>query len=335
MLALKTARDLNWGELKFIENPMNAIRTIESNNGSGFNCEPIINAKEYNLPDNSTRRMDPYSEIRRKLENGHVFLVNTGTITPLLTELKITDKQATKCTIRQGQTPMFMNAVDAMLRCVPVPHITGVVRQEPAEAKTDKQEVPKKEREKHIILLNLEGQNDRPLPIKHNITLVVENTSQGLFPVRQLKEVIYDSFSRVFTSEKSDQFKIYAITDSMLDVKKDLNENKNLVASESNNRIAALEETGTETRSDGVILHHVKYLVPNNFIEIELLDEDDVPEAGAKFQILNETGKILFNSKLDENGYAIVEGIDVSDATVFFPSVEESAIYDKAQGDKA
>jgi hypothetical protein len=314
---------------------MVAKTTVERNNGNSVNGEPIHNANNYNLPDAFTRSFDPYSDIHYKLENGHVFLVNTSTTNPLLKNLKISDKQTTQCTIMPGQTLMFKNAVNAMLSYVRVPHITGVVRQEPAQGNADKQPEQKIEREKRVILLDLTGQNDRPLPIKHNITLFVENTTQGSSAVRQLNDVIYNPFSRVFTTEKGDGLKVYAIPDSLLDVKKDLNENKNLSQSESAGLISALEETGQETRADGAILHHMKYEVPNNYIEIELLDEDDQPEAGAKFQILNETGKILFNSKLDDNGYAIVEGIDVSDATVFFPGVEESAIYDKAQGEKA
>ena len=326
MLALKTASQLTWGELQFIENPISAKRTIQTNNGSAFNSEPIRNGKDYNLPDAFTQRMDPYSEVNRKLEDGHVFLVNTGTISPLLKNLKITEQQTTQCDIMPGQTLMCVSMVNAMLRQVRVPHITGVIREEPAEGKTDKQEEQKKEREKHIILLNLEGQNDRPLPIKHNITLVVENTSQSHLAVRQLKEVIYDGFSRVFSSEKGDQFKVYAISDSMLDVRKDLNDNKNLNQSESSGLIAALEETGTETRSDGVILHHVTYKVPNNFIEIELLDEDDQPEAGEAYLVLNKDGKQLAKGNLDENGYAQVERIEVDEVRLIFPNFDQDFV---------
>ena len=75
--------------------------------------------------------------------------------------------------------------------------------------------------------------------------------------------------------------------------------------------------------------------MPNNYIEIELLDEDDVPEVGAKFQLLNKDNKIIHNGSLDDCGQAIVEGIDINDLIVFFPNVEESAIYDKAQGDQS
>jgi hypothetical protein len=261
MLSLKTAHELNWGELQYIENPMMAKSTIERNNGNSVNDEPIHNANNYNLPDAFTRSINPYSEIHHKLENGHVFLVNTSTINPLLKNLKITDKQTTQCTIMPGQTLMFKNSVNAMLCYVRVPHITGVLRQEPAQGNADKQPDQKIEREKHVILLDLAGQNDRPLPIKHNIILLVENTTQGNSAVRQLNDVIYNPFSRVFTTEQGDGLKVYAIPDSLIDVKKDLNKNKNLSQSESAGLIAALQETGQETRADGAILHHMKYEV--------------------------------------------------------------------------
>ncbi len=335
MLTLKTSDQLNGFELTHIENPIMAIRTIESNNNQYANSEPIGNARDYNLPDAFTRVYDPYSAIERQLENGEVFLVNTEALSPVFSNIRLSEKRTTLCDIDPHQTLMFLSAADAMLRDVRPPEVWEVVRQAPAPDNADKPPVQKIEREKHVILLNLTGQKDRPLPIKHNITLVVENSSQGNFPVRQLKEVIYDSFSRVFTSEQGDEFKVYAISDNMLGVKEDFNKNKNLEQSESAGLIKPLQETGQETRADGVILHHVKYEVPNNYIEIELLDEGNKPEAGAKYQILNESGKIMFHGNLDENGYAIVEGIDINDAVVFFPGIEKEAVYDKAQGDKA
>jgi hypothetical protein len=155
---------------------------------------------------------------------------------------------------------------------------------------------------------------------------VVENTTQSSLPVRQLKEVIYDSFSRVFTAEQGDSFKVFAVSDNMLDVRKDLNENKTLAASEANGLIAALQETGVETRADGVILHHVKYPVPNNFIEIELLDEDDVPESGETYIIFDKSGKQLAKGELDEFGFAQVENIKIDEVRVVFPSFDQDFV---------
>ena len=108
----------------------------------------------------------------------------------------------------------------------------------------------------------------------------------------------------------------------MLEVKKDLNDNKNLSNSESNGLITALEETGQETRDDGAILHHMKYVVPNYFVEIKLFDEDGEPEAQEKYQIKDLNGKILKSGKLDDDGYAYIEGLEQSDVNICFPSIK-------------
>ncbi len=335
MLILKKGHELHWGDLEYIESPLMAKRTVQSNHGSNIGGEMVQNAAEHGLPNNRSKAFEPFGAINDKLDNGQVFFINTRTQMPVISRLEINPDGTAKWTLNNGPNDMFLNSLGAALHRVQVPKQYGVLRDEPAAPANNQAAAQKAVREKHIFLLDLEGQNDRPLPPKHNITLVVENTTQASLPVRQLKEVIYDSFSRVFTAEQGDSFKAYAITDNMLDVRKDLNENKTLAASEANGLIAALTETGTETRSDGAILHHVKYPVPNNYIEIELLDEDDVPEAGAKYQIKNVTGKIIAHGNLDDNGFAMVEGIDENNIEVFFPGVEEGAVYDKAIGDKA
>ncbi|MFY0642793.1 MAG: hypothetical protein JXR16_17210, partial [Bermanella sp.] len=219
----------------------------------------------------------------------------------------------------------FQSAFRSALRHIPVPKPMGVLRDEPKPAQA-KQEQTKVEREKHVILLNLEGQNDRPLPLKHNITLYVENTTQGTTAARQLSEVIYNPYSKVFSTEKGDGLKVYAIPDSLLEVRKDLNKNKNLADSESKDLIKALTETGQETRADGAILHHFTYPIANNYIEIELLDEDDEPVAGAKYIIFDALGKQVGKGNLDQNGYAQAEHFTSDQCTVIFPEYDHSAV---------
>lgn len=334
MLALKYSHQLSWGELKFIEDPMHAIRTVESEHGRRIGGKSIENAHLHDLPNGDDRRFDPYRFLKTKLERGDVFLVNRSTLVPAVTSLDIDADGNPEYTLRNSTSQYFNSAFRSALRHIPVPKPMGVLRDEPKPAQA-KQEQAKVEREKHVILLNLEGQNDRPLPLKHNITLYVENTTQGSTAARQLSEVIYNPYSKVFSTEKGDGLKVYAIPDSLLEVRKDLNKNKNLADSESKGLIKALTETGQETRADGAILHHFTYPIANNYIEIELLDEDDEPEAGVQYNILNKLGQTIAKGHLDENGYAIVEGIDVDDAEVYFLGVEEGAIYDKAQGDQA
>jgi hypothetical protein len=334
MLALKTGHQLNWGDLQYIENPMIAKLTLKSNHGARIGGEPIHNAIEHNLPDHTTRAFDAYGEINRKLDQGQVFLVNSSTNNPLFTELKITKENTAKWAIQHSQTAFLENAVDAFMRHITVPQVHGVLRQEAKEQKAEAEET-KIEREKHVILLNLEGQNDRPLPLKHNITLFVENTTQGLTAARQLREVIYNPISKVFFTEQGDQLKVYAIPDSRLDILKDLKANKNLADSESKGLISALEETGQETRDDGAILHHVKYPVPNNYSEIELVDEDGHPVPDAPYRILDVNGKVISRGHLDENGYAIVGNIETNNIEIFFPNVDQGAVYEKEQGEQA
>ncbi len=262
MLTLKKGHELNWFDLQYIESPLMAKRTVQSNHGSNIGGETIHNAAEHGLPNNRSKAFEPFGAINDKLESGQVFFINNSTQMPVISRLEINPDGTAKWELNNGPNAMFLNSLDAALHRVQVPKQYGVLRDEPAAPASNQPAAQKTVREKHIFLLDLEGQNDRPLPPKHNITLVVENTTQASLPVRQLKEVIYDSFSRVFTAEQGDSFKAYAITDNMLDVRKDLNENKTLAASEANGLIAALTETGIETRSDGVILHHVKYVVP-------------------------------------------------------------------------
>jgi len=218
------------------------------------------------LPVQRDTRFDAYGPIERQLNHGEAYLIHHNTISPLLQTLSINEQQQAQWTFRGYVGDMFRNAFMMAMHGVRLPTPMGVLRQEPSAEKTEQERV-KQEREKHVILLNLEGQNDRPLPLKHNITLYVENITQGSTAVRQLNDVIYNPFSRVFSTEKGDKLKVYAIPDSLLEARKDLNDNKSLALSESKGLINALEETGQETRQDGAILHHMKYVVPTTHIE--------------------------------------------------------------------
>ena len=72
-----------------------------------------------------------------------------------------------------------------------------------------------------------------------------------------------------------------------------------------------------------MILHNIKYPVPNNYIEIELLDEDDQPEAGEAYIVLDKDGKRISKGNLDENGFAQIEGIEADEVRVVFPNFDQ------------
>jgi hypothetical protein len=240
-----------------------AKRTVQSNHGAHFGGEIIHNGNEHGLPDNRSTVFEPYGAINNKLDNGQVFLINHSTQMPVIAKLEITANNTAKWKLNQGQNLMFLNALDAALNRVQVPKPYGVVRDEPVKDKESKPDENKKEiLEEHVFIYNVKPAEDDELPEKHNVVMVVMNTSQTTIPVKQQKDVIEDAFTRKFKAKQGDEFKVYAIASHLNDVKRELNFNRNLIKSEDKNNISALKETHKETRSsDGAILHHVDYVV--------------------------------------------------------------------------
>lgn len=180
--------------------------------------------------------------------------------------------------------------------------------------------------EKHMFVLDVQAAQDSTLPEKASITLVAFNTSQDTRPVQQANDVIWDKESRIFRAKPGDAFEVYAINERMKVVKQDLLDNKNLSASVANNLITALQETSTYHRPDGTIVHEMKYEITNRYLEIELLDEDDEPEAFAEYQVFDAQDELYAEGELDEQGYARIEGIDQEEARVHFPEFDQPAV---------
>ena len=258
MLILKKGSELLWSELRFIEVPSNAKNTLMSNNNGRTGTEPTGNAAKFSLPTSRLKAPDAYGCINHQLEDGQVFLINSNTRYPVFSHVAITQDNSGEWEINPGQNLMFMNALDAVLHQIHIPQIYGVTRAEPAQTNSGTAQPKKDQREKHKIVLNLQTEQGHSLPSAYTVSLVVVNDTQKSLPVRQIKNVVADNFSKVFTAEKGNVFKIYAITDDLIDVKKDLNKNKNLDESQKNNRISVLTITKTETMSDGVLLHTVE-----------------------------------------------------------------------------
>jgi len=61
-----------------------------------------------------------------------------------------------------------------------------------------------------------------------------------------------------------------------------------------------------------------------SWIEIELLDEEDNPVPGEKYEIELPDGSMAKGS-LDGNGFARVEGVESGECKVTFPELDESA----------
>lgn len=61
-----------------------------------------------------------------------------------------------------------------------------------------------------------------------------------------------------------------------------------------------------------------------SWIEIELLDEDDHPVPGEKYEITLPDGSVA-QGTLDEKGFARVEGIDPGTCQITFPELDQEA----------
>jgi len=61
-----------------------------------------------------------------------------------------------------------------------------------------------------------------------------------------------------------------------------------------------------------------------SWIEIELLDEEDQPVPGERYQIELPDGSVA-KGTLDQNGFARVEGIDPGTCKVTFPELDKEA----------
>jgi len=65
---------------------------------------------------------------------------------------------------------------------------------------------------------------------------------------------------------------------------------------------------------------------PKEWLEIKLVDDGDPPRpaAGAKYRVELESGEV-FEGFLDENGEAILEGLEKTKAKVTFPEIDADA----------
>lgn len=61
-----------------------------------------------------------------------------------------------------------------------------------------------------------------------------------------------------------------------------------------------------------------------SWIEIKLLDEDNEPVAGERYEVSLPDGETVAEGTLDENGYARVEGFEPGQCKISFPDLDES-----------
>ncbi len=264
-LELKAYQDLEWFDFPFIERPDMAVLTLPKafHNPMSPHIRGLsaFNREGFSVFDAALT--GELTGVIKALERGTHFLLNQGTHFPAVIRLEISKDQTPVWEL----SPYISGSARALLSHqiynADIPKVSASIRQEAdtTETQSKPQQKQKPQIERHMIQLEVEGENGRPLPERKNVTIVVQNTSQDTVPVEQRRNVIYDPETRIFKTKPGEAFKVYAITERMVEVQKDLNDNHNLSQSEANGLIRPLEITGSDKRHDDVIIHYAKYLI--------------------------------------------------------------------------
>ena len=118
--------------------------------------------------------------------------------------------------------------------------------------------------ERHMFALEVEGENDTPIPENKKITLVGFNKKQNTVPVEEDKKLEQEVYSQIFRAKQGDHFEVFVIPERMTAVKQDLKDNRNLQKSVREKSISPLKIVDNYTRADDVIVHVAKYVIPEN-----------------------------------------------------------------------
>lgn len=120
--------------------------------------------------------------------------------------------------------------------------------------------------ERHMFALEVEGENDTPIPDNKKITLVGFNKKQNTVPVEEDKKLEQEVYSQIFRAKQGDHFEVFVIPERMTAVKQDLKDNRNLQKSVREKSISPLKIVDNYTRADNVMVHVAKYVVPENHV---------------------------------------------------------------------
>lgn len=275
MAELIHAKFLSWRHLHLLEDPFFAKSDVESAVNIHKSRGMARNRGISNLQSWLDRTSMPLGELNyavlNSLKNGTSYYVHRHTEKPRrpLVFWKSTDSKNDSFFGINGSwevhdyvAPPLRNKLRLLLKRIdpPKPVIIRKVPTTATQSVAPANDTPRDER--HMFLLEVESENDVPLPVKAYITLVAFNKTQDSRPVQQVNDVVWDFESRIFRAKPGDSFEVFAITDQMKVVKKDLRDNNNLSRSVSDKLISALEVTDTFTRADDVIVHTVKYVIP-------------------------------------------------------------------------
>lgn len=265
MLALKLGHELLWGDLKHLEKPRDALRTIERIHNTKFTTEHIHNAHRHGLPKKSkVKNHNSFSDIKKRLEDGRLFLVNSRTLAPMLKDIKVLENNKVEWVFSGHANKNYRTAITALMHSVQKPILYSVLRDEEGD-NTQSQAINQKDtavKEKHQIKIKYVTVNGAENPDSYEVKLTVLDANSNRTYMRQAIDVLKHDTSKVFSLEKGEQFRIYPVREHMLDVREDFAQNKHFAQSEANGRIKSLDIETSEAIQGEVTLHTVTIKIP-------------------------------------------------------------------------
>ncbi|PHR94967.1 MAG: hypothetical protein COA78_31150 [Blastopirellula sp.] len=275
MAELIQAKNLSWRHLHLLEDPFFAKAAVESA-VKAHKSRSMASARGIsNFPSWLDRTRMPLSNLNHtvlnSLKNGTSYYVHRNTEKPARplvfwqpAESGEHSYLGTKGAweIHDHVTAPLCNKLNILLKQIEPPK--PVVIQKIVEIEVE-QAIPVSyisQNERHMFVLEVESENDAPIPEEVYVNLVGFNKTQNTLPVDQNNDVTHDFDSQIFRAKRGDSFEVFAIPDRMKTVKKDFQDNKNLKQSVLNKSISALKIIDTYTRADNVIVHAVEYIIP-------------------------------------------------------------------------
>ncbi|EAT11381.1 DUF2235 domain-containing protein [Bermanella marisrubri] len=262
MLKLKFPNELEWHDLKSIELPRNALRTIERIHGSKFTTEFIYNAHRHALPNLNNTVHNGYGTIQKQLEDGQVFFINPRTQSPLIDTLELKSDGHVHWTLRAHANDMLRNSLRMAILHTQKPR-AYVASSKPTNNQASQSSAQtNKVIEKHQFKIQYKTEPKTEVPKDYQVNLTVFDTTDNRICMRQVVDVYQAGASRVFKLEKGHDFKVYPVREHMMDVREDLSKNRNLNASEANKRIKPLTIESNEKIQGDVTLHTITVHIP-------------------------------------------------------------------------
>lgn len=256
MYTLKKPNQLTWHDLANVVHPMEAISIIRKVKMVGPNRSRIWNLKLITLPTRGCKLVDPFSPIRKQLDDGRVVLTNSSPMMPALTYVPATDEQDEHWVVKEHLPLFFHSNVGHWLKHIerPKPYIFTENKSITTSANQVTKATPLC---KHKINIEVKLPEQEACPTHHKVRICVVEKHKNRVLARKHADVISGTVTQAFKAKSKDDFIIYVIPEAKKDVIDEVKSKPILPTSVANGRIAASDITQSETLADGTELHTI------------------------------------------------------------------------------